>query len=554
MSRSHSTGLCLLLLAVALLPSARLAWGWPETPQLGHFHDDGIYWLAARSLAQGEGYRIVSLPEQPAQTKYPPLYPWWLSLAWRLDPAPAGNLKLATLLNWLQVGPLLGLSWLVYRELGIAALPASGLAVFIGANPYLCFLSITPMAEVQFTALALASLLLAGRAARPGAACWVAAAAGALGGAAYLSKAVGLALLASAPAGLLLRRRWGPAAWYAGGMLPGVAAWNWWVRAHLPAATDVATLYYQDYLGFQFHNVTAENFARVVWQNLSWLATGVSSLLVFESGEGAGGTAWGVPLCVVLAAGAWHGLKRLAVRSGAQQYPAFAAALCALLLGWHYPPNMRFVFPLLPLLAAGAAAELWLLGGLLRAGWKSGRRGERAVAVVMGAAGAALLGWTAQVTVAGVWRALPWILEEKRELARKRLVAYRWIEANTAPTATFLAFNDPLLTLHTGRRGCRLPIEPRWIYEGNRGRLVEPLLDLPGFMRRRGLDYLLITDADYERDLTDAERSLVAERARESPELERLWEGRGMAVYRLRRLQGPEPARGPLQAGAPGAR
>lgn len=536
-----------MLLALAALPSARLARGWPETPQLGHFHDDGIYWLAGRSLARGEGYRIASLSGQPAQTKYPPLYPLWLSLAWRLDSSPAGSMKLATLLNWLLVGPLLGLSWLAFRELGIPAVPAAALGVFLGANPYLCFLSITPMAEVQYTVLALASLLVAGRALQPGTAWWVAGAAGALGGAAYLSKAVGLALLASLPVVFLLNKQWRQAAWYAGGMLPGVACWNWWARTHLPAATDVVALYYQDYLGFQLHNVTAENFARVVWQNLSGLATGTASLLVFEFGEEAAGAVWGVPLCLVLLAGALNGLRRLAGRSGAQQYLAYTVAVGAMLLVWHYPPNMRFLFPLLPLLVAGAAAELWHLGGMLQAGWRSRRWGDRAVGAVLGGGMVVLLGWTAHVTAAGVWRALPWILEEKRRLARQRLAAYRWIEKHTAPSATFLAFNDPLLTLHTGRRGCRLPIEPRWIYEGNRGRLMAPLLDLPRFMRQRGLEYLLQTDSDYERDLTEPERSLVAQRADTAPELERLWEGPGAKVYRLRPLRR-------LQAGTAGAR
>ncbi len=44
-------------------------------PHLGFYHDDSIYWVSARSLATGDGYRIESLPGEPYQTKYPPLYP-----------------------------------------------------------------------------------------------------------------------------------------------------------------------------------------------------------------------------------------------------------------------------------------------------------------------------------------------------------------------------------------------------------------------------------------------------------------------------------------------
>src|SRR4029077_16051184 len=41
---------------------------------LGLFHDDGIYAVVAKSLSNGAGYRIISLPFAPDQTKYPFLY------------------------------------------------------------------------------------------------------------------------------------------------------------------------------------------------------------------------------------------------------------------------------------------------------------------------------------------------------------------------------------------------------------------------------------------------------------------------------------------------
>ncbi len=41
---------------------------------IGIFHDDGIYTVLAKSLADGAGYRLVSLPSSPVQLKYPVLY------------------------------------------------------------------------------------------------------------------------------------------------------------------------------------------------------------------------------------------------------------------------------------------------------------------------------------------------------------------------------------------------------------------------------------------------------------------------------------------------
>lgn len=62
------------------------AW-WNLSPYLGLFHDDGIYVVTARALAEGRGYHLLSVPTNPAQTKYPPLFPLLLAAVWRVWPA-----------------------------------------------------------------------------------------------------------------------------------------------------------------------------------------------------------------------------------------------------------------------------------------------------------------------------------------------------------------------------------------------------------------------------------------------------------------------------------
>src|SRR5262245_34309090 len=59
--------------------------------KLGFYHDDGIYVVTAQSIANGAGYRIGSLPTEPNQTKYPPMYPLLLSLIWFVDPSFPSN-------------------------------------------------------------------------------------------------------------------------------------------------------------------------------------------------------------------------------------------------------------------------------------------------------------------------------------------------------------------------------------------------------------------------------------------------------------------------------
>ena len=69
-------------------------------PDFGRLHDDALMFVTAQSIAHGQGYRIPSLPENPYQTKYPPLFPAYLSLAWILNPSFPGNLTTAIILVW----------------------------------------------------------------------------------------------------------------------------------------------------------------------------------------------------------------------------------------------------------------------------------------------------------------------------------------------------------------------------------------------------------------------------------------------------------------------
>src|SRR4051794_22883366 len=94
------------LAALILAPSAYIGWSLRDMPQFGRMADDGIYYATAQSLAQGHGYRIASLPGQPYQAKYPPLYPLALSVIWRLNPEFPANLQIAAAFAWLMLPAL----------------------------------------------------------------------------------------------------------------------------------------------------------------------------------------------------------------------------------------------------------------------------------------------------------------------------------------------------------------------------------------------------------------------------------------------------------------
>ncbi|HEX7122734.1 MAG TPA: hypothetical protein VF178_10230, partial [Gemmatimonadaceae bacterium] len=75
----------LVPLLLAVLTASFAIWAIEPWP-VGVFQDDGIYTILGKSLALGEGYRYLNLPGAPPATHYPPGYPLFLALLWRLAP------------------------------------------------------------------------------------------------------------------------------------------------------------------------------------------------------------------------------------------------------------------------------------------------------------------------------------------------------------------------------------------------------------------------------------------------------------------------------------
>ena len=64
-----------LALPLLLIPSAVYLWHFSDIPQFGALHDDGLYYVAAKSLADGGGYRIESLPGEPGANQISAVVP-----------------------------------------------------------------------------------------------------------------------------------------------------------------------------------------------------------------------------------------------------------------------------------------------------------------------------------------------------------------------------------------------------------------------------------------------------------------------------------------------
>ena len=484
-------------------------------PQFGETHDDSLYYVAAKGIATGAGYRILSLPSEPFQTKYPPGYPFFLSLAWRLKPDFPANLMLAMALNWLIFPAFVALSYLWLRRTSRTWLSTA----LIALNPYVILFSTYLMSELLLGCLVLISLLLSRRAVLAALA----------GSAAYLVRTGGLVLAVSGTICLWLEGRRKEAIQFAVVFLPFVLAWMIWVKMHQAPGTDIVTLYYTNYLGYQLLNVHLNEFPLFLWKNLDGVLWGIGSLFIpriFDS-------LLMKILAQTLAIAALIGVARMARRPEVRPFLYFSGLYIFLLVIWHFPPNERFVLPLFPLLAAGFVAEMERLWNGIRAGFRHPLRSQRVVAVMIGGVFAAIIvgaGVSQAVTLTSL---MPNMLDRQRLRVIAQRQAYDWIDRNLPSDATVMAAMDPLLYLYTGRHSCQIVVPTVYWYREDPKGALKHYENLVAFAKEQRMDYLYLTYKDYARDMVEPDHKEVIRAMRENKGLKLLKEFETGGIYRI---------------------
>ncbi len=486
-------------------------------PHFGRYHDDAVYFVSAKSLAEGQGYRLPSFPGSPWQTKYPPLYPACLSAVWKMDSGFPGNLSLAMACTWISLPLFLWLAWTEWRALGLAPTVASALVVLAGFNPFVVLASISLLADLPFAALIMGVLLLLRRETPGAVAC-----AGLLAAAAYLTKSSAVVLLATVPWWFFWRRKPRLALVFTSILLPVVAAWSAWVSAHLPAGRDAATLYYFDYLGYHLNDLRLSDLPLLVWKNADSVLTAIGGTVVYGF-EGWAGT----HLKRLLGLAAIAGVVRMTRRNGVSHSHWFAAAYLALLVVWNFKPNVRLLLPATPLLLAGLATELGHLAGLLRDAWRVSVA-NRAVAAALAAAAFTLGTATIYSNLHYNFVRWPRSFAAYRAQNEQERAAFAWIARHLPPDARILASPDIPLYLHTGRQACRLPLDLKPYYRDDEEAYVRPAYQMAEFARAQGLGYLLATPGDFELALPPSERDKIHAGLRRLPAL---YDRGGVTLY-----------------------
>ncbi len=520
---SHLLGLTLLL-----IPSAAFLWRNSDLPQFGDIHDDSIYYVSAKSLAEGH-YQIESLPGQPAQTKYPPLYPLLLSVAWRINPEFPQNLPIAAWLSWLAFPVMLALLAALYPRMGISGWRLWLLLILLALNPYIILFGAKLLSELWFTALLAGVLLLVERAVEADAGPGWAVAAGGLSGLAYLTRSAGIVLLASGFLYLWIRRERRKAVLFAASMFPFVAAWTLWSRLHQLHSNDQALIYYTDYVRYEFMNVSLRNLHLVLWKNIDGFMWGLGSLVLPNVTS-----SYLLKIVAELIAVAMIcGVVRMVRRGMAVQYTMFAAGSAFMLVIWHFPPNERFVLPLVPLAFAGLLTEMEHFVGMARAGLRHRDVSQRIASAIMASVVAVVFAgaFGLQAFVGGVF------LNESAQQQRARNVdlrgAYAWIRVNLPAEAAVIAYNDPVLYLYTGRESISMPLPPSIWYSEDHARALELYSEMAPYARAHGAGYVYHTTADLQRDMGDAEARPIEDAIRSNPQLNSIYERGIGTIYRV---------------------
>ncbi len=490
--------------------------------RFGFFHDDSIYWSSAKAMADGRGAVLPSVPGEPAQTKYPPFYPWLLSLVWRIWPVFPDNLSAGFWISALAGCVFLAGCFLLLCQLGLSEPVSLGLTAACALHPMTLILSSSVLSDMPFMALVIWACVGAwagsgstGETGEKSGWWWLAVVAALL---AVAMRSAGVAVALGIGAFAVMRRETLRGLAVAGGGIAVVAAgvlWSW--REAGPADFAGAAngfsqtmLYYTSYLGFWKLSVPdLETFRLMATFHFGELLRHPAAMTFHIPVVGFSGGIVLRALSVAVSMGIAKGLWTLARSRGFHPAVLTFVATLPIVIVWNFALLDRFLLPFLPLFLAGAYTEIRFVARSALDVLRSGKpMADRAIASIL----LGLITWLAGYGTLGYLGQVPDAVEEARQArerpAAEKREAYDWIRRNTEESDRFIAYQDAVLWLSTGRQAIRPMIfSPEAFY-----RQDEEILnrDLERFMDTAaavGARYWLVAKDDFR--LESAESSIL---------------------------------------------
>jgi hypothetical protein len=427
----------LVLTAVVLLVAMLTVTPWP----VGVFEDDAIYAVLAKALATGEGYRMINLPGAPHATHFPPGYPFFLSLLWRIAPSFPENVVVFKFAN----AALLSLASLgAYRfgrsPLGLSPLVAAGVAMAGTLSLAVLLVTGVVLSEPLFMALLLPALLLAERSAEEGEV-RLAVLAGLLVGAAALVRTIGAVAIPAALVVLLFRRRVLPAVAFAMASALFLVPWQLWLAAYQHEVPPVLMGKYGAYgpwLAAGYREGGVDYALSLAARSLKDLQFLIGYFFLPFLRWPALNLASCIAAVALMVGGLFSTRRRMPVTA------VFLALYGLVVVFWPYVPD-RFVLPLWPLLMFA----LWSAGHALWRWAPIAGRGRIARTAALALLAVVLAGhaWYNVRGYRGEWWA-----SVQRDSGRKAKPLVEWVARNTALNDVVSTEHDLIVYLYTGRR------------------------------------------------------------------------------------------------------
>jgi hypothetical protein len=421
---------------------------------LGLFHDDGIYVVVAKSLSAGSGYRIISLPTAPDQTKYPFLYSYILSWLWSLNPNFPDNIGLLKAANAVFLAAIFVFSYLFYRR-RVPGQESEALlfAALVCINPAVFSFTDFTVSDILFLLLSLSVLVIFDAskqcASRPLSVTLLAVTV-ALG---CLTRSAAIPLAVAGAIHFAWSKRYRDLIYYVCVVVAFIAPWWLWVRTHSNQTMNSLLEYYVSYSSFPpvFVIMWSDPFGAVeiVWGNLRYIVEALDLIIQTRVVPGLL-----LPVGLLLLFGVWRSFNDQSVF-----FRSYVVLYLGLVIALPFPPA-RYLIPLVPgiylfLFRGVHFAEVHLKNLMTSETRKKilchSMRVTFALVVVL------QVGWIFTYFLnKDVDTTRVWFGKQLRASWQGFSETFEWIRNNTDESAVLATVRDPMYYLYTGRRAVQL--------------------------------------------------------------------------------------------------
>jgi 4-amino-4-deoxy-L-arabinose transferase-like glycosyltransferase len=322
----------------------------------GVYHDDAIYVITAKALAQGQGYRLIDLPNAPLQTKYPILYPALLSIIWKIWPSFPENLLAMQGLSLLAGAATVALAYLYLVHFGYTSRGvALAAALFCATSAYFLYFNTITLSEIPYALISLLALWALERQTRsplekPGLQFVL----GFLLGLPFLTRSIGLVLV---PAGLVTLYLAGKRIhWVSLGVAFVVVPWVLWMIVGTQHSQDEIGIYYTNYGGW-WSAFGWLNLSRLFLINLFCLTANIATIGFSLSDTLVKQFTPTITICVTL--GSITILSIFKQLKYNKLLSLYLVGYLSIIMLWPWPPS-RFIIPILPFLLGYLLNEIWI--------------------------------------------------------------------------------------------------------------------------------------------------------------------------------------------------